>query len=51
MSGKLQVEIRFTDVDDALDALELIAVAVEEGETSGRLHQEGGTAQWEILTA
>jgi hypothetical protein len=51
MSGKLQVEIRFTDVNDALDALELIAVAVEEGETSGRLHQEGGTAQWEILTA
>jgi hypothetical protein len=49
--SKLQVEIRFTDQDDALDALELVAAAVDEGETSGTLTLEGGSAQWEILTA
>jgi hypothetical protein len=49
--SKLQVEVRFADEDDALDALELVAVAVEEGETSGTLTLPSGTAQWEILTA
>jgi hypothetical protein len=49
--SKLQVEVRFADEDDALDALELIAEAVDEGQTKGELTLESGTAQWEILTA